>query len=100
MRRRSAVPRAGSAVPRREWVNDGRACLADHLILRIGPSRTTDGADNLALLDQWNATPRRNDSVEGEQIVEMHKLDPILEDLCFAPEGRGGSRLVLGNRNG
>src|SRR5580704_4800803 len=32
-------------------INDGRACLADYLILRIGTSRTTDRADNLALLD-------------------------------------------------
>ncbi len=76
-----------------------RACLADHLILRIGTTRTTDCADNLALLDQWNAAPRRNDSVKREQIVEMYKLDTVLEDLCFAPESRGCARLVFRNLN-
>ena len=30
----------------------------------------------------------------------MHNLDAVLELLCFAPEGRGCSCLVLGNLNG
>jgi hypothetical protein len=30
----------------------------------------------------------------------MHKLDTVLKLLRFAPEGRGCSRLVLGNLNG
>jgi len=61
-----------SLTPCRELVNYGRTRLAYHLILRVGTSRTTDCADNLALLDQWNAAARRNDSVEREQIIEMH----------------------------
>jgi hypothetical protein len=30
----------------------------------------------------------------------MHKLDSVLEELGFAPEGRGSSSLMLGNLNG
>jgi hypothetical protein len=30
----------------------------------------------------------------------MHKLDSVLEDLRWPPEGNGGSRLVLRNLNG
>ena len=30
----------------------------------------------------------------------MHKVDTVLEDLGFAPEGCGGSCLVFGNLNG
>src|SRR5579863_787167 len=29
----------------------------------------------------------------------MHKVDAVLENLGWAPEGRSGSRLVLGNLN-
>src|ERR1700722_15766471 len=89
------LPRSGLSVPRRELVNYCGACLGDHFILRIGTSRTTDRADNLAMLDQRNTASRRNDSIEREQIVEMNKMDTALEDFCFAPEGRGCSRLVL-----
>jgi hypothetical protein len=81
-------------------VNYCRACLADDLVLGIRASRTIDCADNDLLVDQWNAASRRNDSIEREQIVEMHKLDTVLELLRFAPEGRGCSCLVLGNLNG
>ena len=52
------------------------------------------------LFDQWDAASRRDDSIEREQIVEMHKLDTVLELLRFAPEGRGCSCLVFGNLNG
>src|SRR5580700_5932208 len=89
----------GSSAPGWKLVDHCRACLADHLILRIGTSRTTDRADNLALLDQWNAAPRRNDSIEREQIVEMHKLETVLEDLCCTPETHSCSRLVFRNLN-
>jgi hypothetical protein len=54
-------------------------------------SRTTDCTDNHPLVDQWNAASRRNDSIEREQIVEMHKLDTVLDDLRW-PSGR--SRLL------
>ena len=46
-------------------------------------------------VDQWNAAARRDNSIEREQIVEMHQLDAVLEDLGWAPEGRGCSRLVF-----
>jgi hypothetical protein len=55
----------------------------------------TDCTDNHPLVDQWNAASRRNDSIEREQIVEMHKLDTVLDDLRWPPEGHGCSRLVL-----
>ena len=85
---------------RRELVNYCRACLADDFVLGIRASRTTNCADDRSLLDQRNAAARRNDSIEREQIVEMHKVDAVLEDLGWAPEGRGCSRLVFGNLNG
>src|SRR5258705_7879844 len=91
--------RSGLFVRHRELVNYCRTCLADDLVLGIGASRATDCADNYPLVDQWNATSRRNDSIEREQIVETHQLDTVLEDLGWAPEGRGCSCLVLGNLN-
>src|ERR1700733_16418 len=93
----SRGPRSASFVRRRELVDYCRVCLAEHLILRIGTSRTTDCADNIALLDQWNAAPRRNDSVEREQIVEMHKLDTVLEDLCWGRKVAAGRAFVRCN---
>src|SRR5271170_4938432 len=85
--------------PRRELVNYCRPCLAHDFVLGIRASRTTDCADNRAPVDQWNTASRRDDSIEREQIVEMHKVDAILEDLRWAPEGHGCSRLVLRNLN-
>src|SRR3984885_11520396 len=96
----NAVSRFGSFVCCRKLVDYCRACLADDLVLGIRASRTTDCADNQPLFDQWDAASRGNDSIEREQIVEMHKVDTVLEDLRFAPEGRGCSSLVLGNLNG
>jgi hypothetical protein len=58
--------------PRREFVNYCCPCLAHDFVLGIRASRTADCADNHALVDQWNTASRRNDSVEREQIVEMH----------------------------
>src|ERR1035438_3470167 len=58
--------------PRREFVDYRRPCLA-HDFDRA--SRTTDCADNHALVDQSNTASRRNDSIEREQIVEVHKLN-------------------------
>src|ERR1700691_3091231 len=98
MRRRRISAR--SLDPCREFVSDCHPRLAHDFILRIGASRTTDCADNIAQVDQWNTASRRNDSIEREQIVEMHELDTILEDLRRAPEGHGSSRLVLGDLNG
>ena len=80
----------------RELVNYGRARLADDLVLGIRASRTTDRADDHTVCDQRNAATRRNDSIEREQIVEMPEVDAVLENLSWAPEGRGGARLVLG----
>src|ERR1700678_862815 len=74
--------------------------MADDLVLEIRASRTTDCADNRPLLDQWDAASRRNDSIEREQIVEMHNVDTDLELLRRAPEGRSCSSLVFGNLNG
>jgi pimeloyl-ACP methyl ester carboxylesterase len=64
-----AFARSVSFDPRREFVNDCRPCLAHDVILGIRASRTTDCADNIALVDQRNPTSRRNDSIKGEQIV-------------------------------
>ena len=58
--------------------------LAHNFVLRIRASRTTDCADNSTKVDQWNAASRRDDSIEREQIVEMHKLNTVLEDLQSA----------------
>src|SRR5208337_2641262 len=96
----NAFSRFGSFVLCRQLVDHCRACLADDLVLGIRSSRTTDCADNHPLFDQWDATSRGNDSIEREQIVEMHKLDTVLEDLGFAPERRGCSSLVFGDLDG
>src|SRR5580700_5508313 len=96
----NAFSRFGLFVRCWQLVDYCRACLADDLVLGIRSSRTTDRADNHALFDQWDAASRGNDSIEREQIVEMHKLDTVLELLRFAAEGRGCSCLVLGNLNG
>src|SRR5579862_4484484 len=90
----------GSFVNWRQLVDYCRACLADDVVLGIRASGRTDCANNHPLFDQWDAASRGNDSIEGEQIVEVHKLDTILELLRFAPEGRGCSCLVLRNLNG
>ena len=93
-------PRSESFDAHGELVNYRRPCLAHDFVLGIRASRTTDCADNIALVDQWYAASRRNDSIEREQIVEMHKLDTVLEDLRWPPEGHGCSRLVFRNLNG
>jgi hypothetical protein len=81
--------RSGLFVRRLELVNYRRAGLADDLVLGIRASRTADRADDRSFVDQWNATARRDNSIEREQIVEMHQLDTVLEDFGWAPEGRG-----------
>jgi hypothetical protein len=96
----SAFSSSVSFDPRRELINDCRPCLAYDFVLGIRASRTTDCADNHSLVDQWNTASRRNDSIEREQIVEVHKLDTVLEDLRWPPESHGCSRLVLRNLNG
>ena len=92
--------RSESIVPRRALIDYCRACLAHDIVLGIRASRTTDSADNRSLLDQGNAASRCNDPIERQQIVEVHKLDTVLEDFRWAPEGRGRSRLVFRNLNG
>jgi len=78
--------RFGKFVSCRPLVDYRRACLADDVVLGIRASRRTDCADNHSLFDQWDAASRGNDSIEREQIVEMHELDTVLELLRFAPE--------------
>jgi hypothetical protein len=58
-----ALSRSVSFDPRRKFVNYCRPCLAHDFVLGIGASRTTDCADNIALVDQWNTASRRNDSI-------------------------------------
>src|ERR1700687_404961 len=96
----SVVSRQKSFDSRRDFVNYCNPCLAHDFVLGIRASRTTDCSDNIALFDQWNTASRRNDSIECEQIVEMHMLDPILEDLRRAPKGNGCPRRVFRNLNG
>jgi hypothetical protein len=96
----NAFSRFGSFVHCRELVDHRRSSLADNLVLRIRSSRTTDCADNRAPIDQRDAASRGDDSIEREQIVEMQKLNTVLELLRFAPEGRGCSSLVFGDLNG
>lgn len=62
--------------------------------------RTTDRANDDALVNQRNAASRRNYSIEREQVIEMHQLDSVLEDLGWSPKGYGCSRLMLRNLNG
>jgi len=91
----NAFLRSKLFVRRLELVNYGRAGLTNDFVLGIRAPRTSDCADNRSPIDQWNATARRDDSIEREQIVEMHQLDTVLEDLGWAPEGRRCSRLVF-----
>src|SRR5580658_3625615 len=83
----------------RQLVDHCRPSLAHDFVLGIRSSGTTDCADDIALVDERNTASRRNDSIECKQIVEMHKVDTILEDLCWPSEGHGCSRLVLSNLN-
>ena len=76
-------------------LNDCRACPADYLIQVIGTPRTSDRADQLTVLDQWNAATRRNDSIQRQQVIQIVDLDTVLEDLGFAAEGRGRPRLGI-----
>jgi hypothetical protein len=76
--------RSVSFDPRRELINYCCSCFAHDFVLGIRASRATDCADNHALVDQWNTASRRNDSIERQQIVEVHKVDTILEDLRWA----------------
>src|SRR5260370_11918363 len=96
----NAFSRFGSFVLCRQLVDYCRACRADDLVLGIRASRTTDCSDNYPLLDQRYAASRRNDSIECEQVIEMHELDTVFEYLGWAPEGRGSACLVLGNLHG
>ena len=77
----NACSRSGLFVRRLKLVDYCRAGLADDLVLGIRASRTADCADNRALVDQWNAAARRNNSIEREQIVEMHQIDAVLKYL-------------------
>src|SRR2546421_265071 len=45
------------------------ACLADDLVLRTRPARTSDRADQLAGLDQRYPAPGRDDAIERKEVV-------------------------------
>src|SRR4029077_2981876 len=90
-----AFPSSGLFFCRLRLVNHCSTGHADDPVLGIRASRTADCADDRSALDQWNATARRDNSIEREQIVEMHQIDTVLEDLGGTPEGYGCSRLVL-----
>src|SRR5580704_12606081 len=84
-----------STISSRSHIDYCRARLAHAIALGTCAPRTTDSSDNSPLFDQGNATSRRNHPIEREQIVEMHKVDAVLEDLGWAPEGCGCPRLVF-----
>src|SRR5260370_41807302 len=52
-------------------VGERRTRRADHLILRPGAPRATDGRYDLAVLDQRDASPRRDDVIEGQDGFEI-----------------------------
>jgi hypothetical protein len=57
------------------WSGSGNHCcagFADNLVLGIRASRNTNCADNHSLIDQWNPAARGYDSIEREEVVEMH----------------------------
>ena len=39
--------------------------------------------DDDVLVDQWNAAAGRNDSVECEEVVQVHQLDAVFKDFRF-----------------
>jgi hypothetical protein len=61
---KTGARRAGVRLTRL-FVDEGRSGRADGLILRPGASGTADGADDLSVLDQRDAAPRRDDVVEA-----------------------------------
>jgi len=73
------------------FINHHGACVAHDFVLGIRASGTTDYADDIVLLDQWNTASKRSDSTKCEQIVKLHKLNAILEDLRW-PLAAGRSR--------
>src|SRR5580700_7015670 len=84
---------------RRLLVDGCRAHGADRLILGAGAARAPDGANDLAVLDQWDAAARGNDIVERHDVFEVRLLDGILEGLG-GPAVLGRSPgLVLGDGN-
>src|SRR4029077_18165513 len=74
--------------------------LADDLVLGIRAPGDADCANDRAIFNQWNAAARGDDSIEREQIVELHEIDTVFEDLGGAPECGGCASFVLGNLNG
>src|SRR5882724_5163762 len=91
----NAFVRSGLFLCRLRLVNHCRAGHADDPVLRIRASRTADSADNRSLVDQWDATARRDNVIEREYMVESHHLDTVLENLCRPPELHGRPCLVL-----
>src|SRR6202023_558286 len=89
----------GSASRRELLVDRARRRGAGRLVLRAGAAGATDGADQLAALDQRNAAARSNDVVEGEDVVEAELLHGVFECFRRAAESRCDPCLVLGDRN-
>jgi len=69
--------------------------LADDLVLGIRAARTTDRTDDCPLTDEWNASSRRDDSIERQQVVELHELNTVFEDFGWATERSGGARFMF-----
>src|SRR5579885_3600436 len=73
-------------------IDDCRARLAHNLVLRIRASRNAHSPDNRSILDQGDTAARCNHSVKCEQVVEMHKVDTVLEYFGWSSKSRGSSR--------
>src|SRR5262249_23939176 len=78
-------------------VDERRSRRADHLVLRSGAPRTADGADDLAVRDQRDAAPRRDDVIEAQDVFEIKLLHHVLEDLGRTAVLGRGARFVLGD---
>src|ERR1051326_1185835 len=76
----------GLVVLRRKLSYYCRACCADYLVLGIRATRDTNCADNLALINQWNAASGCDDLIERERIIKMHEFNCVLEKLGWTPE--------------
>src|SRR5687768_10365238 len=81
-------------------VDGRRTDGAYHVILRPGRARTSDRADDLAVLHQRDAAARGDHVIERYDVFGVAKLDGVLEGLGRPAEFYRGARLVLGNGDG